>query len=78
MTVNFMSTDPGWFIHQMASPIDPWLNDLHLSYLWFSTFYSSSFGRTETIVFAKKNKILISNMPPGLFSPAPPPSPTFK
>ena len=44
-------------------------------YLWFSTLYSSSFGRTETVVFAKKDKTPISNMPPGLFSPAPlPPS----
>ena len=32
-------------------------------YLWFSTLYSSSFGRTETVVFAKKNKTPISNMP---------------
>ena len=28
----------------------------NFSYLWFSTVYSSSFGRTETMVFAKQNK----------------------
>ena len=28
----------------------------NFSYLWFSTVYSSSFGRTETMVFAKLNK----------------------
>ena len=28
----------------------------NFSYLWFSTLYTSSFGRTETKVFAKKKK----------------------
>ena len=28
----------------------------NFSYLWFSTVYSSSFKRTETMVFAKQNK----------------------
>ena len=45
----------------------------NFSYLWFSTLYSSSFGMTETIVFAKQNKTPISNMSLGLFSPTPSP-----
>ena len=45
----------------------------NFSYLWFSTLYSSSFGRTEIMVFAKQNKTTMSKMSPGLFSPAPPP-----
>ena len=44
----------------------------NFSYLWFSTLYSSSFGRTEIMVFAKQNKTTMSKMSPGLFSPAPP------
>ena len=47
----------------------------NFSYLWFSTLHSSSFGVTETIVFAKQNKTCISNMPPGLFFPTPSPPP---
>ena len=47
----------------------------NFSYLWFSTLYTSSFGRTEIVVFAKQNKTTASNMSPGLFSPAPLPPP---
>ena len=76
-----MWTDPGWFIHQLAV----WISYWSLA-AWpptsrtcgLSTLYSSSFGTTETMVFAKQNKTPISNMPPALFSPetSPPPHQT--
>ena len=79
-----MWTDPGWwFIHQLAV----WISYWSLA-AWpptsctcgVSTLYSSSFRRTETMVFAKQSKTPISNMPPGLLSPetSPPPFPPIK
>ena len=65
-------TQDGLFTNwQFGSLIDPWLHDLQLLILVFSALYSSSFRRTETMVFAKQNKAPISNMLPGRFSRAP-------
>ena len=46
-------------------------------YLSFSTLYSSSLWRTDTIVFPKSNKPLLSNKPPVSFT-SPPPSKGFE
>ena len=40
-------------------------------YLSFSTLYSSSLWRTDTIIVSKLSKPLLSNKPPSLLSPPP-------
>ena len=61
-----MWTDPGWFIYQMEVRICFWSSAAWpptFLYLRFSTLYSSSLWRTDTIVSAKLDK------PPSLLSP---------
>ena len=63
-----MWTDPGWFIHQLEGRICFWSSGrtiCNFLFLSFSTMYSSSLWRTDTIVFAKLNK------PPPAFKQAP-------
>ena len=64
-------TDPGWFIHQLEVQIYFW--SLATWPPSFSTLYSSSLWRTDTIVFAELNKHPLSNKPPSLVSTPPPP-----
>ena len=73
-----MWTDPGWFIYQLEVRIWIWSSaswPKNFSYLSFSTLYSSSLWRTDTIVFSELDKLPISiKLPPqnGLEKISPP------
>ena len=61
-----MWSDPEWFICQLEVwiwfwSLAPWCPTF--LYLTFSTLYSSSLWRTDTIVLSKWNKPLLSNTP---------------
>ena len=72
-----MWTDPGWLIFtnwKIGLDSDPWLHDLNFLYFSFSTLYSNSLWRTNTIVVSKLNKpphFQIS-LPSPLSTPPPP------
>ena len=74
---NVVWTDPGWLIFtnwKIGLDSDPWLHDLNFLYFSFSTLYSNSLWRTNTIVVSKLNK-----PPPfqiSLPSPLSPPTPS--
>ena len=54
-----MWTDPGWFVHLLEVRICFFIlgcTTSNVLYLCFSTLYSSSFWRTDTIVFVKLKK----------------------
>ena len=70
--------NPGWLIFtnwKIGLDSDPWLHDLNFLYFSFSTLYSNSLWRTNTIVVSKLNKPPppLSNKPSVFIKPPPHP-----
>ena len=76
---NVVWTDPGWLIFtnwKIGLDSDPWLHDLNFLYFSFSTLYSNSLWRTNTIVVSKLNKPPPPPFQISLPSPLSPPTPS--
>ena len=68
-----MWTDPGWFIYQLGGLDLILIVGCMTLYLSFSTLYSSSLWRTDTIIVSKLNMPPLSNrLPVSIKSPPPP------